>query len=66
MVICTDVAFEDALALGYSNAEMIVYLLIHGILHLVGYDHGFTRDESAMSARLEEIFQMFFPVPIKK
>ena len=66
VVICTDVAFEDALALGYSNAEMIVYLLIHGILHLVGYDHGFTRDESVMSARLEEIFQMFFPVPIKK
>ncbi|MEI8182983.1 MAG: rRNA maturation RNase YbeY [Desulfomonile sp.] len=61
VVLCTDVAADDAVALGYSNDEMLVYLLIHGILHVVGYDHSLPQDESAMSSKLEEIFQEFFP-----
>lgn len=61
VVICTDVAAEDAVTLGYSNDEMMVYLLIHGILHLVGYDHDLQQDESVMSSKLEHIFQQFFP-----
>lgn len=61
VVICVDVAEDDAAALGYSNDEMIVYLLIHGILHLVGYDHGVQQDETVMASKLESIFQQLFP-----
>lgn len=61
VVICADVAVQDAVRLGYSNEEMTVYLLIHGILHLVGYDHQVAQDASAMEAKVEEIFHRFYP-----
>jgi probable rRNA maturation factor len=34
VVICTDRAEEDAKKLGYTNMEMVEYLLIHGIFTL--------------------------------
>ena len=47
VVICTDKAVEDADDLGYSVDEMILYLLIHGILHLSGYMHEQPTDEDS-------------------
>lgn len=60
VVICSDVAAEDAVGLGYSPEEMVFYLLVHGILHIVGYNHDVSGNDSAMRARLEEIFQVFY------
>ncbi len=61
VVICADVAAEDAAELGYSNEEMVIYLLIHGILHLAGYEHERLHDAAEMQKRVESIFQWFFP-----
>jgi probable rRNA maturation factor len=63
VVICVDVAAEDAAELGYSNEEMVLYLLIHGILHLSGYDHQRPHDATEMQVRVESIFQEIFPGP---
>jgi len=61
VVICADVAARDADELGYSYAEMVFYLLIHGILHLSGYDHERPRDATEMHERVESIFRRFYP-----
>lgn len=57
VVICTDRAADDAVDLGYSEDEMVLYLLIHGILHLVGYDHAVPLEAEAMEAKVERIFR---------
>ncbi len=59
VVICTDRAADDAAELGYTNSEMVLYLLIHGILHLVGYDHSQPIEAGVMQAEVERIFQEF-------
>jgi probable rRNA maturation factor len=61
VVICTDRAADDAGVLGYTEEEMVMYLLIHGILHLWGYDHGQPGEAAAMAERVETIFQELFP-----
>lgn len=61
VVICGDRARDDALELGYTTEEMVVYLLIHGILHLAGYDHTLPVDERTMNEKVEEIFHQLFP-----
>ena len=40
VVICPQVAGTQALAAGHSRDDEIALLLTHGILHLLGYDHG--------------------------
>ena len=62
VVICADKAREEALELGYTNDEMILYLLIHGVLHLVGYVHEEPLDAAAMSRRVDEIFSDLSPL----
>ncbi len=39
ILIAPDVAVEQAKRYGTSNEREIRKLLVHGILHLVGYDH---------------------------
>jgi rRNA maturation RNase YbeY len=61
VVICWDRVVSDAGSLGYSEDEMLTYLLIHGILHIVGFDHDSELDAQAMEAMVSNIFQGFFP-----
>ncbi|KAB5606823.1 rRNA maturation RNase YbeY [Bifidobacterium jacchi] len=39
LVICPWVAAQQAAAAGHSTLEEMLLLTIHGILHLLGYDH---------------------------
>lgn len=61
VVICTDRAVDDAKELGYTEDEMVTYLLIHGILHLVGYVHDLPQDAEAMHDQVNRIFAEFYP-----
>lgn len=61
VVICADRAADDAVELGYTEDQMVLYLLIHGILHLLGHTHEYSKDTQAMSTRVEEIFLKFYP-----
>jgi probable rRNA maturation factor len=61
VVICTDRADDDAAELGYTPDEMVLYLLIHGILHLHGLDHDEPLDAEAMHNEVNRIFDGFFP-----
>ncbi|MGL4208595.1 MAG: rRNA maturation RNase YbeY [Candidatus Adiutrix sp.] len=39
IVISTETILREASELGYTPAEMFYFYLIHGLLHLIGYDH---------------------------
>ena len=54
LVICPSIAFKDALKLKKSPALHLVFLLVHGILHLIGFDHQKITERITMQ-RLEKI-----------
>ncbi|MBI5572831.1 MAG: rRNA maturation RNase YbeY [Desulfomonile tiedjei] len=63
VVICTDRAADDAAELGYTEEEMLLYLLIHGILHLLGHVHDEPMEAATMQQRVDAIFADFYPPP---
>ncbi|WP_443082182.1 rRNA maturation RNase YbeY [Sulfurospirillum sp. 1612] len=48
---------EVALALGHQEQEEVTLLFIHGLLHLVGYDH--ETDDGAMREKEKEIITAY-------
>lgn len=53
--ISIDKAHEQALSYGHSYLRELSFLMIHGFLHLLGYDHMESDDEKVMFERQEEI-----------
>jgi probable rRNA maturation factor len=51
VVIAPEVAEEQAAELGHTVEEELNLLLVHGILHLLGYGHESDEDAAAMQAR---------------
>jgi probable rRNA maturation factor len=48
IVLCPEVAAEQAVAAGHSTEAELHLLCTHGILHLLGYDHGGPEEERQM------------------
>ncbi|MCL3776557.1 MULTISPECIES: rRNA maturation RNase YbeY [unclassified Actinomyces] len=48
VVICPQVAARQALEAGHSTAEEMLLLTVHGILHLLGYDHAEPEEKKEM------------------
>lgn len=48
VVLCPQVAVEQARTAGHSTAEEMLLLTTHGILHLLGYDHAEPEEEKEM------------------
>jgi probable rRNA maturation factor len=46
---------------GHSIARELALLVIHGILHLRGYDHEEPQEESKMREREGELLDRYFP-----
>ena len=57
--ISIDKVYEQAKEYGHSNLREICFLMIHGFLHLLGYDHMKEEDEKVMFAKQEEILNEF-------
>ena len=57
--ISIDKVYEQAEAYGHSNLREICFLMIHGFLHLLGYDHMESEDEKVMFGKQEEILSEF-------
>lgn len=55
LVISIDKVAEQALFLNHSADRELGYLLVHGFLHLNGYDHEEPADEKKMFTLQEEI-----------
>jgi probable rRNA maturation factor len=57
VVISAETARRDAQEVGKKAGEEILFLLVHGILHLAGYDHeGLVAERRKMEAKEKEIF----------
>jgi probable rRNA maturation factor len=51
VVIAPETAERQAFELGHSIEHELDVLLVHGVLHLLGYDHERDEDAGAMAAR---------------
>ncbi len=56
IVICPSVAKKQALKQRNDFNDYMAFLIIHGFLHLIGYDHIEENDRKIMEAKEEEIF----------
>jgi probable rRNA maturation factor len=59
VVINLNKAHEQAGSFGHSFTREVAYLMVHGLLHLMGYDHIDKLDSSIMRAQEEEILSKF-------
>ena len=59
LFISLDKVAEQALFLGHSEDREFGFLLVHGFLHLNGFDHEDPADEKKMFARQEEILSAY-------
>ena len=60
VVISAETAARDAAEAGIAVDQEICFLLLHGILHLLGYDHERGTEEEArlMEQREQELFAL--------
>lgn len=59
IIICTDVANEQAESYGHSFERELGFLALHGFLHLLGYDHMNEADEREMFGRQDQILNAY-------
>ena len=55
IVISLERAQEQCVEYGHSLEREVMYLLVHGLLHLAGYDHMEEEDKKEMRAREEHL-----------
>ena len=64
VVVSVPRAKRQAVSLEHSLSEELVRLLIHGLLHVIGYDHELGEKEAQRMRRKEEkLFEALKPLP---
>ena len=62
IAVSLDIAKAQAKEHGLDFKEEIILFLIHGILHLLGYDHEISeKEETKMRNKTRELFKLVFP-----
>jgi probable rRNA maturation factor len=61
LVISIETAARQALELNHSLEREVAFLTIHGVLHLLGYDHAKDSERRTMFARQDAIYEATFP-----
>jgi probable rRNA maturation factor len=59
VVVCPRVAERQAPAHGQSLGDELALLVVHGVLHLLNYDHAEERESAAMKRRERELLDRF-------
>jgi len=57
IVICMDVARRQAEEYGHSLDRELAFLVAHGMLHLLGFDHESPEDEAKMCAAQDAVLE---------
>jgi len=64
VVICAEVVAREAREQGKAPAAHWAHMVVHGALHLQGYDHENSRDAGIMEARERAVLdELGFPDP---
>jgi len=58
VVICSQQALLQADEFGHSPEREIIYLFVHSMFHLMGYDHLNDEDKTAMREQEEKVMQL--------
>ena len=59
VVICPQIAATNAAKLGHGMERELETLLVHGTLHLLGYDHDDEEEKARMEERQRDILAAF-------
>jgi probable rRNA maturation factor len=65
IVVCPQVAAEQAVKAGHSTMEEILLLVTHGMLHLVGFDHAEPEEEKEMFGLQKQFLASFYEAEVK-
>ncbi len=57
IVLCPEFAAEQAAVAGHSLGHELALLTIHGVLHLLGFDHGEPAEEKEMFALQRQLLE---------
>lgn len=63
VVVCPEIARENAAKAGTTLERELTMLVVHGTLHLLGYDHQNDAQRAAMEKRMSEIIDSFQSQP---
>lgn len=58
VVICQEVAKEQAQEFGHSLSREMTYLFVHSVFHLLGYDHETEAEKKEMRQKEEEVMEL--------
>ena len=59
VVICKKVAYAQAKEYGHSKKREVCFLALHGLLHLLAYDHIDAEDQKLMQKTADKILKKF-------
>jgi len=66
VVISAETAAREGKELGFSFQQRFYFLLVHGILHLFGYDHETSEDAAIkMDKKTEELYTIIKDINIE-
>jgi probable rRNA maturation factor len=60
IVVCPQVAAEQAVKAGHGTIDEILLLVTHGMLHLVGFDHAEPEEEKEMFGLQKQFLTSFY------
>ena len=55
ILVCIDIMKEQAIEYNHSEQRELAYLTLHGILHLLGFDHMKEEDKAVMRSHEEAV-----------
>jgi probable rRNA maturation factor len=61
VVLCPQVAAEQAVKAGHSTQDELELLCVHGILHLLGYDHAEPEEHAEMFGLQDQLLKAWRP-----
>ncbi|WP_425538241.1 rRNA maturation RNase YbeY [Microaceticoccus formicicus] len=57
IVICYKRAIEQSIEYGHSSKREIIYLVVHSMFHLLGYDHMVDEDKREMRSKEKSVLK---------